>query len=87
MPLSVGNRATRKAKDRERLATASASAQNIKCADLIDNTSSIVKHDRGFAKLYLEEKRLMLDVLSKADPRIMAAARDTLDKALNELID
>jgi guanosine-3',5'-bis(diphosphate) 3'-pyrophosphohydrolase len=32
--------------------------QTIKCADLISNTSSIVKHDPKFAVTYLEEKRL-----------------------------
>lgn len=73
--LETGNRAGRKAASRERLADAPGWVQTIKCADLISNTSSIVKHDPKFAVTYLEEKRLLLDVLTKADPRLIAIAR------------
>ena len=48
--------------------------QTIKCADLISNTSSIVDHDRVFAKVYLAEKRLTLEVLTAADPRLLDLA-------------
>jgi (p)ppGpp synthase/HD superfamily hydrolase len=68
--LETGNRAERKAASRARLANAPAWVQTIKCADLISNTSSIVKHDPKFAVTYLEEKRLLLDVLTKADRRL-----------------
>ena len=60
---------------RERLARAPGWVQTIKCADLISNTSSIVKHDPVFAKTYLEEKRLLLDVLTMADKRLRELAR------------
>jgi (p)ppGpp synthase/HD superfamily hydrolase len=60
-----GNRATRKAMDREHTARASAAAMVIKAADLISNTSSIVEHDPNFAKVYLKEKRALLDVMFK----------------------
>lgn len=70
-----GNRAERKAASRRRLADAPGWIQTIKCADLISNTSSIVKHDPKFAKVYLEEKRLLLDVMDKANPRLHALAR------------
>ncbi|HEX7906805.1 MAG TPA: HD domain-containing protein [Paraburkholderia sp.] len=73
--LESGNRAERKAASRARLASASEWIQTIKVADLISNTSSIVKHDPKFAVVYLEEKRLLLDVLTKADPRLVAIAR------------
>lgn len=62
-----GNRATRKALDLEHLAKASPAAQTIKLADLIDNTKSIVAYDPKFAKVYLEEKLAVLDVLTKGD--------------------
>lgn len=65
--IETGNRAERKQKARDRLALCSGWIQTIKCADLISNTSSIVKHDPKFAVTYLEEKRLLLDVLTKAD--------------------
>ena len=60
-----GNRATRKAMDREHTAQASAAAMVIKAADLISNTSSIVEHDPSFARVYLKEKRALLDVMFK----------------------
>ena len=62
-----GNRAIRKRLDREHIARAPAEAQTIKCADLISNMQSIVAHDPDFAKVYLREKALLLDVLDKAD--------------------
>lgn len=74
--LETGNRAERKAASRARLATAPGWVQTIKCADLISNTSSIVKHDPKFAITYLEEKRLLLDVLTRADERLIAIARE-----------
>ncbi len=70
-----GNRSTRKALDRQHSAAAPAEAQTIKVADLISNTRSIVAHDPGFAKTYLEEKRLLLDVLTKADSHLLTVAR------------
>lgn len=63
-----GNRAQRKAVDRAHTAGAPAAAQTIKLADLISNTRSIVEHDEKFAKTYLAEKRLLLEVLTKGDP-------------------
>jgi len=70
-----GNRATRKAIDRAHSAMAPARAQTIKLADLISNTRSIMKHDEKFARTYLEEKRLLLEVMTKGDPTLMAEAR------------
>ncbi len=69
-----GNRAHRKAKDREHTAEAPAEAQTIKLADLISNSRSIMQHDPEFARVYLEEKRLLLEVLTKGDPRLHAEA-------------
>jgi (p)ppGpp synthase/HD superfamily hydrolase len=71
----TGNRAERKRLGRERLASAPAWVQTIKVADLISNTSSIVQHAPQFAAVYLEEKRLLLDVMTKAEPRLVAIAR------------
>jgi len=69
-----GKRAVRKAIDREHTAQAPAEAQTIKLADLISNSKSIMAHDPGFAKTYLEEKRLLLEVLTKGDPELHARA-------------
>jgi (p)ppGpp synthase/HD superfamily hydrolase len=79
------NRAQRKAADRERLSKASMAAQSIKCADLISNTSTIVKYDPGFAKVYLPEKRAILEVLTRAHPGLLHYARKSLENAEREL--
>ena len=62
------NRAQRKVWEAERLAKVSPGAKLIKLCDMIDNTSTIVEHDPGFAKVYLGEKLALyaameLDVL------------------------
>lgn len=44
--------------------------------DLISNTSSIVQHDPKFSVVYLEEKRLLLDMLTKADPQLLQMAKE-----------
>lgn len=56
-----GNRKIRKAMDREHIWAQDDKTQIIKCADLISNTSSITQYDPDFAKVYLEEKRLLLE--------------------------
>jgi GTP diphosphokinase / guanosine-3',5'-bis(diphosphate) 3'-diphosphatase len=72
--LETGNRAARKTASRERLALAEGWVQTIKVADLISNTGSIVIHDPDFARVYLREKRLLIDVMVDADRRLRALA-------------
>lgn len=75
-----GSRDERKAASRIRLGNAPHWVQTIKCADIISNASnasnasSVARHDPVFAVTYLEEKRLMLDVLAKADHRLRRIA-------------
>tara|TARA_Y100001972_G_scaffold82164_1_gene99984 strand:- start:17214 stop:17729 length:516 start_codon:yes stop_codon:yes gene_type:complete len=69
-----GNRKHRKAKDREHTSRATPEAKTIKLADLIDNTRSILAHDPRFAKTYLEEKRLLLEVLREGDQTLWQKA-------------
>jgi len=76
-----GNRATRKRIDREHIGeSACAQAMTIKLADLIDNSSSILAHDPEFAKVYLEEKRLLLGVLKQGDATLWARANDIVTR-------
>lgn len=77
---SDGNRATRKAIDRERLSKSPPNVKTIKLADLIDNSQSIVEHDEKFAKVYLKEKRLLLNVLTEGDTMLWNIANDILIK-------
>jgi hypothetical protein len=70
-----GRRAVRKAMDRDHLATASPEAQTIKLADLLDNATSIVEHDRAFAPVFLGEMRDLVDVLVNGDHELLEQAR------------
>ncbi len=72
---STGNRETRKARDREHIATAPAQAQTIKLADLISNTQSIAFHDPVFAGLYMKEKHELLKVLTRGDKTLYSRAK------------
>jgi hypothetical protein len=65
-----GNRAARKAIDREHLARADSRAKTVKLADLLDNCADIVKHDPRFGKVYLQEMGALLMVLDEGDPRL-----------------
>ena len=78
--LEQGNRAERKALSRERLSKAPEWVQTIKYADLISNTSSIVKHDAEFAQVYLEEKRLLLEVMDRGNPLLYSLAKELSNK-------
>jgi (p)ppGpp synthase/HD superfamily hydrolase len=70
-----GNREFRKRMDREYIFNAPAEAQTVKLADLISNTKSIMQYDPNFAVIYLKEKRLLLEVLTKGDAILMAEAK------------
>ena len=73
-----GNRAVRKALDRAHLAKASADAQTIKLADVISNSKDIKVNDPKFAKVYLEEKRFMVQSLTQADPILLERAQQQI---------
>lgn len=75
---SDGNRAARKAIDRAHTAKASRKGKTIKLGDLISNTPSIVRHDPAFARIYLPEKALLLEVLREGDPVLWARAHALL---------
>lgn len=78
--LSDGNRKLRKAMDREHLATASAAAQTVKLADLLDNSESILKHDPKFGRVFLQEKAELLKVLTKGDLCLLEQARLVVER-------
>ncbi len=79
-----GNRAVRKAIDREHTAKAHPDAKTIKLADLIDNSRSIVERDPEFAKVYLEEKRLLLEVLKDGDQTLWNIANEIVKNNYNK---
>jgi (p)ppGpp synthase/HD superfamily hydrolase len=81
-----GNRKARKALDCEHVARSSPEGATIKLADLIDNTGSIVKYDKGFARSYLREKEALLEVLKHGNPELWERAYATLQDAQRELV-
>lgn len=74
-----GNRATRKALDREHLSRASFWGKTIKLADFIDNTKDIVENDKHFAVAYLREKELALPYLKDGSPYLFQMAQHHLE--------
>lgn len=74
-----GNREARKRKDLEHTQAASARARLVKLADLIDNASSIITNDPGFARVYMAEMAQLLPVLADADATLHARARQIVD--------
>ena len=74
------NRAERKRKESDRLGTISKLAQSVKYADLIDNTKSIAKHDPKFAKVYLAEKRAILDNMRNGNIDLLIKCCWTLEE-------
>ncbi|WP_118181276.1 HD domain-containing protein [Paraburkholderia phosphatilytica] len=68
------NRFERMAIELARAADISPEAKTIKLADLIDNTSSIAVHDPKFAKVYMAEKRRLVNVLVGGDRALWAMA-------------
>lgn len=74
-----GNRAVRKAIDREHNAKAPSEAQTIKVADLIDNSVSIMEYAPNFAKVYIPEKEALLSRLVCADSLLRERAFNVID--------
>ncbi|WP_072392540.1 HD domain-containing protein [Hyphomicrobium sp. CS1GBMeth3] len=62
-----GNRRIRKIMSAWRLSRAPIEAKLIKLADFADNTPSIVERDPAFAKVYLAEKRYILDEMARVE--------------------
>lgn len=73
-----GDRKTRKTLDRKHSARAAPDAKTIKLADLIHNSQSIVEHDKEFAKIYMAEKQLLLDVLRAGNQILWQRAENIL---------
>jgi len=80
-----GNRAVRKEIDRQHTARQSPACKTIKLADLISNSKSILQHDKEFAKVYLKEKQLLLEVLKEGDVDLWNTANEIVIKGLKEL--
>lgn len=69
----------------QHMANASPSAKTIKLADIIDNTCSIIPFDAEFARYYLVEKQLQLEVLREGDPWLWQQAEDIILRGMQTL--
>lgn len=76
-----GNRKKRKDDERLRLSKVSYLAQNIKVADLISNSRTIVEHGGNFAPVYLAEMEALLKSLDNADEGLRSTAWWVLNDA------
>jgi len=80
-----GNRAKRKEIDRQHIAKQSAACKTIKLTDLISNSRSILQHDKDFAKVYLKEKKALLEVLKEGDSCLWLQANQIVEQGLKEI--
>jgi (p)ppGpp synthase/HD superfamily hydrolase len=72
--LGDGNRAVRKAMDRDKYAMGPAESHNIKVADMISNARDLADKAPGFAKVWMAEASDLLLVLGKGDKELWARA-------------
>ncbi len=68
----------RKEEYRRQIAYSSPGVKTIKLADLIDNTRSIKDQAPGFAKVYMAEKALLMDVVRAGDPALYGIAESII---------
>jgi len=71
-----GNRAVRKAMDKDHLAEQNAEVHTIKLADVISNSQDIKVNDPKFAKVYIAEMKALLPVLDKGDKILFEKAKE-----------
>lgn len=81
----VGNRVVRKSLEAKRLHGIRPQSQTVKYADLVSNTRSIVKGDPKFAKIYLPEKKAILEGMNKGHPVLYQAAWEMVETQMRLL--
>lgn len=79
------NRAARKVAHFRHTAKASADAQTIKLADIIDNTRSIIQFNAHFARVYLVEKRVQITLLTAGDRDLWQQASTIIERGIDQL--
>ncbi|WP_311790791.1 MULTISPECIES: HD domain-containing protein [Pantoea] len=79
------NRAARKLAHFRHTADASPEAQTVKLADIIDNTRAIVRFDPHFARVYLVEKRVQIELLKQGDAQLWRQASAIIEQGIAQL--
>lgn len=62
-----------------RLHGISPTAQTVKYCDIINNSESILKHDQGFAKIYISELKMILDGMNKGNKKLYKLALKSIE--------
>ena len=78
------NRRQRKLLEAERLLNTLAHSQTVKYADIIDNTTSIVSEDPGFARVYLGEITRYIYKLDKGNAELYRRCLDCIELAMKK---
>ncbi|MGG6194750.1 HD domain-containing protein [Pantoea allii] len=86
-PQSAGNRTERKMAHFRHTAQASPDAQTIKLADIIDNTRSIVRFDPHFARVYLIEKKVQIELIKQGNAELWRQASANIESGIAQLAD
>jgi hypothetical protein len=73
--LSDGNRKLRKNMDLEHYRLASFGGRSIKLADILDNGPDIILNDPGFARKWMSEARVKVDISEGGDPDLLSKAQ------------
>ncbi|UDQ80386.1 HD domain-containing protein [Erwinia rhapontici] len=79
------NRTARKLAHFRHTQQASADAQTIKLADIIDNTRSIIHFDPHFARVYLIEKRVQIRLLTAGHATLHQMADQVIEQGIAQL--
>lgn len=79
------NRIARKLAHFRHTQQASADAQTIKLADIIDNTRSIIHFDPHFARVYLIEKRVQIRLLTAGHAALHQMAEQIIEQGIAQL--
>ncbi len=74
------NRKERKKHEAIRLSGIHPYSQTVKYADFIDNTKSIIEHDKGFAKVYLREKEAILVGMNLGNQILYEQAKELINQ-------
>lgn len=72
--LEDGNRKVRRAMDRAHTAQQSPACKTVKLADLIDNSISICRYGKGFARIFMDEMAQCLPEMTEGDATLYAEA-------------
>lgn len=77
-----GNRKARHEYDVDRIEMQDYRVHTIKCADIIHNAPSMIEYGKDFAKVWLQEKKDYLEVMTKGDNDLWVRASEIVVRGL-----